>query len=166
MVDAVKVVEFALLNAARSYSTAGWLLSCSGTRKAPFLTAFGSHNWGFAAPSLITSTAGLRSRSVPFVCCLAPCRWVVGCTLLRLALPVMGSVRLEQKYLVLVFGAGGAFVACGANQNTNTTLVRLANLFRLVSFVSVFVVQVRQFVQSIQLRERGCRPADLAARLL
>lgn len=163
MVDAVKVVEFALLNAARSYSAAGWLLSCSGTGKAPFLTAFGSHNWGFAAPSLITSTAGLRSRSVPFVCCLAPCRWVVGCTLLRLALPVMGSVRLEQKYLVLVFGACGAF---GANQNTNTTLVRLVNLFRLVSFVSAFVVQVRQFVQSIQLHERGCRPADLAARLL
>jgi hypothetical protein len=159
----VKVADSEVLKAARSYSTADWLLSCSGTGKAPFLTAFGSHNWGFAAPSLITSTAGLRSRSAPFVCCLAPCRWVVGCTLLCLALPVMGSVRLEQKYLVLVFGACDA---CGANQNTNTTLVRLVNLFRLVSFVSVFLVQVRQFVQSIQLRERGCRPADSAARLL
>jgi len=76
---------------------------------------------------------------------------------------VKGSVRLEQKYLVLVFVD---FVACGASQNTNTILERLVNLFRLVSFVSAFVVQVRQFVQSIQLHERGCRPADLAARLL
>ena len=94
---------------------------------------------------------------------------MVGCTLLRLALPVMGSVRLEQNYLVLVFGACGAFDAfdaCGANQNTNTTLVHLANFFHFDFVALVCVVHAHQFDRAIRPHVSGCQPAGLAARLL